>query len=93
MVSFCCPLIQGYGQTESSGVITIGLQGDNMTGHVGGPLRNVELKLIDVPELKYFTNNTNEEGEPLPQGEICFRGQNSFLGYFKNAQETEAAFD
>ena len=64
-----------------------------MTGHVGGPLRNVELKLIDVPELKYFTNNTNEEGEPLPQGEICFRGQNSFLGYFKNAKETEAAFD
>ena len=64
-----------------------------MTGHVGGPLRNVEVKLIDVPELKYFSNNTNDEGEPLPQGEICFRGQNAFQGYFKNVKETEAAID
>ena len=93
MVSFCCPLIQGYGQTESSGVISVGLTNDNVTGHVGGPLRNVEVKLIDVPDLKYFTNNTDEEGEPLPKGEICIRGQNSFLGYFKNKKETDLAFD
>ena len=73
-VTFCCPVVQGYGQTESSGAMTIGFTTDNSSGHVGGPLRNCEIKLVDVPELNYLTTNKNEEGELLPQGEICFRG-------------------
>ena len=32
-----------------------------LTGHVGVPLPNVMVKLVDVEEMKYFT--ANSEGE------------------------------
>ena len=73
--------------------MSIAFSTDNVSGHVGGPLRNNEIKLIDVPEMKYFTNNKTDAGEALPQGEICFRGQNAFKGYFRNETETDAVID
>lgn len=36
------------------------------------------MKLADVPEMDYFSN----EGK----GEVCVRGNNVFLGYFKDPE-------
>jgi len=92
-VTFCCPVVQAYGQTESSGAITISFTTDNLSGHCGGPIKTCEVKLVDVPEMNYFSKNVDADGKPLPQGEICFRGQNAFQGYFKNKEETAAIID
>ncbi|THG01588.1 hypothetical protein TEA_029768 [Camellia sinensis var. sinensis] len=36
-ICFGCPVIEGYGMTETSCVISIMEDGDNLTGHVGAP--------------------------------------------------------
>jgi long-chain acyl-CoA synthetase len=55
--AFGCPVIQGYGQTESTGGLTIQFAKDAATGEVGGPLRNVFLKFISEPECGYLTTD------------------------------------
>jgi len=45
------PLIQGYGMTESSPVITTNSQDDNMPGSVGKPIPNVEIRIAESGEL------------------------------------------
>lgn len=41
---------------------------------------------MDVPEMEYYSNDTNEKGELTPRGEICFRGYTVFKGYYKNEE-------
>jgi len=48
-----CPIIEGYGQTETTGGTFLTRIDDNTSGHVGGPNINVEFKLQDVSELDY----------------------------------------
>jgi long-chain acyl-CoA synthetase len=49
----CCPIIEGYGQTESSGASFVTRGDDPTTGHVGGPTVCTEFKLVDVPDMGY----------------------------------------
>jgi long-chain acyl-CoA synthetase len=56
-IAFCCPIYEGYGQTETCAAATITGFGDSETGHVGGPVRSIELKLVDVPEMKYTSKD------------------------------------
>jgi long-chain acyl-CoA synthetase len=69
------PIVEGYGQTES----TAGGTGTHITdmscGTVGTPVPAVEIKLIDVPGTNYRSNNN--------QGEICIRGPTIFKGNFE----------
>lgn len=37
-VCMCCPLVEGYGQTETTGAITITDSADPVVRHVGGPI-------------------------------------------------------
>lgn len=37
-VCMCCPLVEGYGQTETTGAITITDSADPEVRHVGGPV-------------------------------------------------------
>jgi long-chain acyl-CoA synthetase len=37
-VCMCCPLVEGYGQTETTGAITITDSNDPVVRHVGGPI-------------------------------------------------------
>ena len=44
----------------------------------------VEYKLVDIPEMKYTSEDKDQDGNPAPRGEIWFRGPGVFLGYYKN---------
>lgn len=71
-VAICVPIYEGYGQTETCAGSTLTNSEDPHSGHVGGPLPYNELKLIDVPEMDYYSTD-----DP-PWGEICFWGFNCF---------------
>jgi len=84
-ICFCCPVIQGYGLTETSAGSTITLMEDPFTGNVGLPLPCCEIRLQDVSEMNYFAKDN--------KGEVCIRGHNIFTGYYKDEEKTKESFD
>ncbi|XP_072165679.1 long-chain-fatty-acid--CoA ligase 6-like [Diadema setosum] len=78
-------LLEGYGQTETTAVVTLGLPGDLSPGHVGSVIPSVEMKLVDVPDMNYFAKDG--------KGEICSRGSTIFIGYLKDEAKTKETFD
>jgi long-chain acyl-CoA synthetase len=86
-VVFGCPIIEGYGATESSAPISATWKNDPLAGHVGGVLPCLKLRLKDIPEMEYFST------DETPRGEVCVWGANVFKGYFKNDEKTKEAID
>ena len=72
-------VLNGYGITECSPLISCNRNNYRKAGSVGRPIMN-ELVKIDSP---------NEAGE----GEICVKGTNVMLGYFEDEEATRAVFD
>ncbi|KAI8637591.1 hypothetical protein BD408DRAFT_424307 [Parasitella parasitica] len=79
-----CPILQGYGMTESCGMCAIMAPEQWALSEVGSPVPCVEVKLIDQPELGYLSSNT-----PRPQGEIWIRGPSITAGYYKQDEITK----
>jgi long-chain acyl-CoA synthetase len=76
---FNYPLVQGYGTTELSPVVSFSPSGDNAPGSVGRPLSNIQVTI------------RSESDEILPPGEIgevCVSGPSVMLGYLGDAQAT-----
>jgi len=92
---FACPVVEGYGQTESSLLISVGTPMDFSYGHVGIPAPCTEVRLIDVSEMGYkSTDTSHSDGTPcMGRGEIIFRGVNVFKGYYKMPDKTEETID
>jgi len=97
---FGVPVLEGYGQTESSTAISLTEYFDFSLGHVGAPLPCNEVRLDDVPEMGYLQSDTfhggktKGEGEAcLGRGEIVFRGPNVFKGYYAMEEKTQEAVD
>eukprot|EP00698_Gefionella_okellyi_P006902 TRINITY_DN1668_c0_g1_i3.p1 TRINITY_DN1668_c0_g1~~TRINITY_DN1668_c0_g1_i3.p1 ORF type:complete len:657 (-),score=120.85 TRINITY_DN1668_c0_g1_i3:114-2084(-) len=85
-IVFECPVLQGYGLTETAAATNLTLPQDTRNGSSGAPLPCVEMKLEDVPEMNYSSKTTPQ------QGEVLIRGKNVFLGYYKDEAGTKAAF-
>lgn len=50
-VCFCCPILEGYGQTESAAASCMTSPFDPVAGHVGGPMGSIRLRVKDLPEM------------------------------------------
>jgi len=77
---FPIPLLEGYGLSEASPVVSFNpVRGPWKAGSIGVPIYGVEVSV------------QNDSGEMMPTGEIgeiCVRGANVMLGYWKQPQET-----
>lgn len=77
---FHIPLIEGYGLSEASPVVTKNpLDGTRKPGSIGLPIPNVDVSIQDDAGL---------ELGPRQVGELCVRGGNVMLGYWNQPQET-----
>lgn len=92
-IAFCCQIKEGYGQTESAAGISISWSTDPEVGHVGAPLPGLELKLVDVPDMNYTSEDLDHHGNPAPRGEVCYRGHVCFKGYFRQPEMTRETID
>ena len=77
------PLIEGYGLSEASPVVSLNpIHGLQKPGSIGLPIPDVEVSI------------RNEEGRELPRrevGEVCVRGGNVMTGYWNNPGESAVA--
>jgi long-chain acyl-CoA synthetase len=69
------PILQGYGLTETSPVISVNPLGNPKNDSVGPPIPGVEVKITE-PDASGI-------------GEIVVRGPNVMLGYYKNKVATD----
>ncbi|MEM1243329.1 MAG: AMP-binding protein [Pseudomonadota bacterium] len=79
-----CVLIEGYGLTETSPVVTANLlDNKEFSGSIGLPIPSTEVSIRDQD------HNELEIGEV---GEICVRGPQVMRGYWQSGEVTERAF-
>ncbi|KAH3761391.1 Long-chain-fatty-acid-CoA ligase [Pelomyxa schiedti] len=83
----CCPVVAGYGLTETSAIVSIQHPDDLSFGRCGAPACTTDVKLIDVPELNYTSRSV-----PYPCGEIASKGHQIARSYYKLPQETAESF-
>jgi long-chain acyl-CoA synthetase len=73
-------LLEGYGLTEASPVVSAHrYSGERRLGSVGRPIPGVEVAILD------------DDDRPMPRGEVgevCVRGPNVMLGYYRMPEET-----
>lgn len=79
-------LVEGYGLSETSPVISANPVGDTRrAGTIGLPLPSTEVRVVD-PE------NPTVDRAPGEPGELIVRGPQVFSGYWKKPDETSAVF-
>lgn len=77
---FHIPLIEGYGLSEASPVVTKNpLDGTRKAGSIGLPIAHVEVSIQD---------DSGRELGVKEVGEVCVRGGNVMLGYWNQPEET-----
>jgi long-chain acyl-CoA synthetase len=81
---FKVPLIEGYGLSEASPVVSKNpLHGVRKAGSIGIPIANVEMSVQDDLGKLLGADET---------GEICVRGGNVMMGYWNQPEETKKVF-
>lgn len=76
-----CPLVEGYGLSETSPVLSVSpLDGNHRQGTIGIPFPSTELR------IRTEENTWATIGE---RGEICAKGPQVMLGYYNRPDETE----
>ncbi|XP_074658018.1 fatty acid CoA ligase Acsl3-like isoform X2 [Tubulanus polymorphus] len=86
-ICFCCPVLQGYGLTETCGTGSVTNHKDLRKGRCGAPMSCNELVLRNWEEGGY--KNTDK---PHPRGEILIGGDSVAMGYYKNEAKTKEDF-
>jgi long-chain acyl-CoA synthetase len=80
--AFSCAVLEGYGLTETSPVVTFNRPARRRAGSIGTPIAGVEVRLVD------------DWGRDVPSeevGEIAVRGPNVMKGYWGKPEETAKA--
>jgi long-chain acyl-CoA synthetase len=55
-IAFSCDVYEGYGQTECAAAISLTLPGETRGGHIGAPLPNSQVRLVDIPSMNYTSS-------------------------------------
>jgi long-chain acyl-CoA synthetase len=76
------PMLQGYGLSEASPVISGNMENKHKLGSSGILVKNLDLKICD---------EDGNELAPGKKGEIAVRGENVMKGYWKNEKATREA--
>ncbi|WP_417690678.1 long-chain-fatty-acid--CoA ligase [Roseibium sp.] len=82
-----CVLVEGYGLTEASPVCAVNpLDGSTVAGSIGQlvPGTAAEFRALDNPEASVA---------PGEKGELCLKGPQVMLGYWKRPDETSNTID
>jgi len=75
------PLLEGYGLTETSPVVSLNpLRGVRKPGSIGLPLPGVEVKVVRTDESEAACGEI---------GELIIKGPNVMLGYLNSLEQTE----
>ena len=79
-----CPVMQGYGMTETSPVTHLVPpdQSEGRGGKIGMPLPDTEARIVDP-----------ESGDDAERGELWIRGPQVMKGYLNNAEATADTID
>ncbi len=81
---FPIPLIEGYGLSEASPVVSLNpIEGPWKEGSIGLPIPDVEVSIQD---------DFGKVLRPREVGELCVRGGNVMIGYLNQPEETEKTF-
>jgi long-chain acyl-CoA synthetase len=79
-------LIEGYGLTESSGVVSTNpYLGDDRTGTIGHPLPATDLRLLDK-------DDPTRDAPPGEPGELAVHGPQIMLGYWNRPEASAEVF-
>jgi long-chain acyl-CoA synthetase len=74
-----CTVLEGYGLTESSALVSASTRRARRVGAVGKPVANVDVKILD---------GDGREPPPGEDGEICVRGATVMAGYWNAPEQT-----
>ncbi len=77
-------LIEGYGTTETSPILSNNRFEDYRLGSVGKPFPGVEFKIVDI--------YSGEEMEAGGTGKILVKGENVMKGYYNDVETTDLHF-
>ncbi|HLX53234.1 MAG TPA: long-chain-fatty-acid--CoA ligase, partial [Aquella sp.] len=75
-------LLQGYGITECSPIVSCNSLEENRFGSVGRPLLDYQVKIVD-DNMHMLPTGTS--------GEICVKGESVMKGYYNRSRETAEA--
>ena len=77
-------ICEGYGLTESSGILCVNIPGHTQIGKVGVAFPGAEIRLV---------GDQNEICGLDEPGELCFRGPNAMLGFWNKPEATAEVID
>ena len=79
---FHLELLEGYGLTEASPVVTASPPGDSRVGSIGLPLPGLTVRLVD---------SDGDDALAGDSGEVWVKGPNVFTGYWRDEEATAHA--
>jgi len=82
-----CPVLQGYGLTETCACATLMQLDEVNLGTVGPPVMGINIRLENWEEGNYRVTD-----KPRPRGEILIGGNNITSGYYKMPEKTEEEY-